>query len=148
MTPTDINRAAPAVVLVERVIAATSERLWQLQTDIAAWSNWQRDISTSTIEGPFAIGNSFTWTTAGLSEPIVSTIYSVDKNRSILWGGPSAGIVGIHRWMFDAVDAGTRVTTEESWAGASIEANPAEAKKMLEVSLERWLDFLASAATS
>jgi len=148
VNPTDIDRAAPAVVRLERVIAAAPERLWQLQVDVARWPNWQKDIAASTIEAPFAMGNSFTWTTAGMAEPIVSTIYSVDAKRSILWGGPSAGIMGIHRWVFDAVDAGTRVTTEESWAGAPIDANPAEARKTLKVSLERWLDFLASAATS
>ena len=66
----------------------------------------------------------------------------------MLWGGPSAGIAGIHRWTFDAVDTGTRVTTEESWAGAPVETNPTEARKMLEVSLDRWSDFLAAAARS
>ena len=148
MNPTDIDRAAPAVVRLDRVISAAPTRLWELQVDVAGWTSWQKDVSASTIEGPFAMGNSFTWMTAGMSEPIVSTIYSINAKRSILWGGPAAGIMGIHRWTFDAVDADTHVTTEESWAGVPIEANPAEAKKMLQVSLERWLDFLASAATS
>jgi hypothetical protein len=146
--PTDIDRGAPAVVRIERMMVAAPECLWQLQIGVADWPSWQRDIETATIEGPFAVGNPFTWTTAGLAQPIVSTIYSVEAKRSILWGGPSAGIAGIHRWSFEAVDAGTQVTTEESWAGAPVEANPTEARKMLEASLDRWLDFLASAATS
>ena len=48
-----------------------------------------------------------------IAQPIVSTIYLVEAKRSILCGGPSAGIAGIHRWTFDAVSAGPRVTTEE-----------------------------------
>jgi hypothetical protein len=146
--PTDIDRGAPAVVRIERIIAAASERLWQLQIGVADWPSWQKDIEAATLEGPFATGNSFTWTTAGLAQPIVSTIYSVQAKRSMLWGGPSAGIAGIHRWTFEAVDPGTRVTTEESWAGAPVKANPTDARKMLETSLDRWLDFLAAAAGS
>lgn len=64
-----------------------------------------------------------------MSEPIVSTIYSINAKRSILWGGPAAGIMGIHRWTFDAVDAGTHVTTEESWAGVPIEAEPSRSEE-------------------
>jgi uncharacterized protein YndB with AHSA1/START domain len=146
VTPTDIDRIAPAVVRIERTIAAPPERLWQLQTDVAAWPSWQKDIATATLAGPFAAGNSFTWTSAGLDTPIVSTIYAVEAEHAILWGGPSAGIDGIHRWTFDAAGVGTRVTTEESWAGAAVEANPTEARKMLAASLDRWLDFLTAAS--
>jgi len=121
---------------MERVIAAASERLWQLQTGIADWPKWEKDIEAARLEGPLAAGNTFIWTTAGLPQPIVSTIYLVEAKRSILWGGPSAGIAGMHRWTFDAVSAGPRVTTEESWSGAPIEANPAEAREMLEESLD------------
>jgi hypothetical protein len=114
--PTDIDRGAPAVVRIERMMVAAPEGLRQLQIGVADWPSWQRDIETATIEGPFAVGNIFTWATAGLAQPIV--------------------------------DAGTQVTTEESWAGAPVEANPTEARKMLEASLDRRLDFLASAAKS
>lgn len=148
MIPSDIDRGAPAAVRIERMIVAAPERLWRLQTGVADWPTWQKDIESATLEGPFAPGNTFTWTTAGFAQPIVSTIYTVEAKRSILWGGRSAGIVGIHRWTFDTVDTGTRVTTEESWAGAPVEANPAEARKMLEASLDRWLGFLAAAVTS
>ena len=148
MSPSDIDRGAPAVARIERIVAAAPERLWQLQTGVADWPTWQKDIESATLDGPFAAGSSFTWTTAGLAQPIVSTIYSVEPERSILWGGPSAGIVGIHRWTFAALDSGTRVITEESWAGGPVEANPAEAQKMLEASLDRWLDFLVAAAGS
>ena len=136
LIPTDIDRGAPAVVRIECMMVAAPECLWQLQIGAADRSSWQRGIETATIEGPFAVGNTFTWTTAGLAQPIVSTIYSVETNCSILWGGPSAGIAGSHRWSFEVVDAGTQVTTDESWAAAPAEANPTEARKMLEASLD------------
>ena len=144
--PTDIDRRAPAVVRIERTIAASPERLWQLQIDVADWPRWQKDIATAALTGSFAAGSSFTWRTAGLDTPIVSTIYAVDAEHTMLWGGPSAGIDGIHRWTFDAAAGGTHVTTEESWAGAAVDANPTEAQRTLTVSLNRWLDFLTTAS--
>jgi uncharacterized protein YndB with AHSA1/START domain len=39
--PTDIDRGAPAVVRIERIIAAPPERLWQLQIGVADWPSWQ-----------------------------------------------------------------------------------------------------------
>ncbi len=102
---------------------------------------------TASLDGPLVVGKSFTWSTAGLDTPIVSTIYAIEPQHDTLWGGPSAGIVGIHSWLFEATGTGTRVTTEESWSGTAVEANPAEAAAMLGPSLERWLNFLAAAAT-
>jgi uncharacterized protein YndB with AHSA1/START domain len=146
--PTDLDRSAPAVVRIERVIAVAPERLWQLQTGVSAWPSWQKDIESATLEGAFAPGNTFTWRTAGLAQSIVSTIYSVEAKRLILWGGPSGEITGVHRWTFNPVDTGTWVTTEESWAGAAVAADPTEARKTLEASLNHWLDYLADAAMS
>jgi uncharacterized protein YndB with AHSA1/START domain len=147
-SPTDIDRDAPAIIRLERVIPAHRQRIWDLHADVAGWPKWQLDIATASIDGPLAAGSALTWTTAGLDKPIVSTIHAVEPHRSTLWSGPASGIVGIHRWAFDDTDAGTRVTTEESWGGAPVEANPTKAAKMLETSLERWLHFLGTAATS
>jgi uncharacterized protein YndB with AHSA1/START domain len=147
-SPIDIDRDAPAIIRLERVIPAHRQRIWDLHADVAGWPKWQLDIATASIDGPLAAGSALTWTTAGLDKPIVSTIHAVEPHRSTLWSGPASGIVGIHRWAFDDTAAGTRVTTEESWGGAPVEANPTKAAKMLETSLKRWLDFLGTAATS
>jgi hypothetical protein len=120
---TDFDRDAMAVIRIDRVIAAAPERPWQWQTGIADRPEWQKGIETAKLEGGFMAGNTFTWTTAGLAEPIASTIFLVEAKRSILWGGPSAAIAGIHRWIVDSVNTGMRVTTEESRSGAPIEAN-------------------------
>lgn len=147
MTLTDIDRNAPAIVRLERIIAAPLEQVWGLHTRVEDWPSWQHDIAGASIDGDFAAASSITWTTAGIETPIVSTIAAVEPRRSVLWGGPASGIVGIHRWTFEPTDGGTRVITEESWSGVPIDADPTQAKGMLETSLNRWLDFLAEAAT-
>ena len=128
------------------MVAAPIERVWALHLDIAHWPAWQHDVTSASVDGPLAVGGSFTWTTAGLDTPVVSTIYVLEPQRAVLWGGPSAGIDGIHHWMFATSGTGTRVTTEESWRGPSVEGDPVEAAAMLAASLERWLGFLAAAA--
>lgn len=148
MNPVDIDRSASTIAGAERLIAAPLDRLWQLQTDVGHWPDWQGDVGSASIDRPFDVGQSFTWTTTGLSDPIVSTIYALDDHRSILWGGVSGGIDGIHHWTFKATDGGTLVSTEESWSGPQVDSDPEAATKMLQRSLERWLDFLAAAAVA
>lgn len=148
MNPVDIDRTASAIARAERLIAAPVDKLWKLHTEVSLWPDWQRDIGSALLDRPFGVGQAFTWTTTGLSDPIVSTIYAVDDRRSTLWGGPSAGIDGVHHWMFEANDGGTLATTEESWSGPRVDSDPAAATKMLQRSLERWLDFLAAAAVA
>lgn len=147
MTLIDIDRTAPAIVRLERIIPAPLARVWDLHTRVRGWTSWQHDITSASIDGDFAGGSAITWTTAGIDTPIVSTIAMVDPGRSVLWGGPASGIVGIHLWTFEHKDGGTRVITEESWSGAPIDADPAQAKQMLATSLERWLGFLDAAAS-
>jgi uncharacterized protein YndB with AHSA1/START domain len=147
VTPADIDRAAPVVVRVECTIAAPAEALWTLHTDVARWPEWQQDIASATIDGAFEPGATFSWVTEGLEEPIHSTIHAVGPCRSTLWGGPAAGIVGLHRWTFTPVASGTHVLTEESWAGEAAAADPAALVQALARSLRRWLDYLEIAAT-
>lgn len=146
MIPTDIDRAAPVVVRLERTISVPLDRVWRFHLGVADWPSWQSDIKSASLDGDVAPGGSFTWTTAGLDEPIVSTIYAVVPHDTTLWGGPSAGIVGIHRWSFTEETGATHVVTEESWAGPPVASNPESAKQMLEASLDRWLSYLANAA--
>ncbi len=148
MTPGEIDRNAPVVVKLERTIAAPPERLWALHTDVPRWTEWQRDITSAGLDGEFAVGTSFTWMTNGLDQPVTSTLYAVQPGCSTLWGGPAAGIIGIHHWMFTPVDGGTTVMTEESWSGDPVAADPHRSRDLLEASLRRWLDFLEGAATA
>ena len=148
MTHDDVDRSAPVLVRCERLIPAPVERLWRIHLDVNAWPSWQHDISRADLPGEFAPGQSFTWSTAGIDAPIVSTIYAVEPERRTLWGGLAQGIEGVHAWLFDPQEDGVRVVTEESFRGGPADAAPEQVKELLTASLDRWLGNLADAAKS
>jgi hypothetical protein len=59
-SPTDIDRDAPAIIRLERVIPAHRQRIWDLHADVAGWPKWQLDIATASIDGPLAAGSALT----------------------------------------------------------------------------------------
>ncbi|MGW1494552.1 SRPBCC family protein [Streptomyces sp. NPDC002402] len=129
----------------EITIAAPVETVWQLHTDVAAWPTWNSGIDLAALEGELKVGASFRWLTHGLD--ITSTVTDMEAGRSITWGGPAAGIDGVHSWTFEPYDdSSTRVVTEESWAGAPVDADPAGMLAALEQSLVAWLDELKRTA--
>ncbi|MET9697347.1 SRPBCC family protein [Streptomyces sp. NPDC006529] len=126
-------------------IDAPVEAVWSLHLAIAAWPEWNQGIDTAVIEGEPRVGATFRWLTHGLD--ITSTITAVDPGRSIGWSGPAAGIDGIHHWTFDpAPGGGTLVTTEESWAGPPVDADPDALLTGLDASLTAWLADLKATA--
>ncbi len=143
MIPNEIDTQAPVISRHSAVIDAPIEVLWALHTAVNAWPDWQADIETARLDGPFAPGSTFSWHTSGLD--INSTNYEVEFGRRTLWGGPAHGIVGIHEWRFTPVGGGTRVETAESWSGEPIEANVEAMQKALDGSLVAWLGHLDAA---
>ncbi len=148
MVRDDVDRSAPVLVRCEQFIRAPVERLWRIHLDVNAWPNWQHDISRADLSGEFAPGQSFTWSTAGIDTPIVSTIYGVEHQRRTLWGGLAQGIEGVHAWSFEPQEDGVRVVTEESFRGEPADAAPDQVKELLTASLDRWLENLADAVKS
>jgi hypothetical protein len=63
-------------------------------------------------------------------------------------GGTASGITGVHEWLFNETPAGTQVTTNESFAGDPVSADPASMRARLDASLAAWLDHLKAAAES
>jgi uncharacterized protein YndB with AHSA1/START domain len=139
-----IDERAPVISRHSAVIAASIETVWRLHTDIDAWPTWQKAIDRAHLEGEFQPGATFAWETYDLA--IVSTVYEVEPRRHTLWGGPSAGITGIHSWTFTPVDGGVRVDTEESWSGDPVTADVAGMQTALDGSLTAWLEHLRVAA--
>jgi uncharacterized protein YndB with AHSA1/START domain len=140
----DIDRDAPAVVRHERTFDAPLERVWAVQTDIDRWPSWRSDVDGAELLGTFAVGSSFRWSTGGLD--ITSTVLAVEPRRLLVWSGPARGIFGIHRWVFESNGHRVHVTTEESWSGEAVQADPTAARSMLDEHLTRWLDELGQAA--
>ncbi|MCG6495541.1 SRPBCC family protein [Kitasatospora sp. A2-31] len=144
MTVHTIDETAPAVVRLTTTIHAPLAAVWSLHTDIDSWAAWLPDVDRAHLEGPLTPGASFRWQTHGLD--ITSTVLELVPGRRIVWGGPADGIDGIHVWTFEETDGAVTVRTEESWAGAPVEAQPAELEAALRASLEAWLDHLKAEA--
>ena len=79
---------------------------------------------------------------------MTSTIYEVADGSRVLWGGIAGGITGIHEWKFAETENGVHVTTNESFAGEPVEADPTSMQSMLDASLVAWLGHLKAAAES
>ncbi|MEZ4770008.1 MAG: SRPBCC family protein [Caldilineales bacterium] len=111
----DIDHNAPLNARKDILILAPLEEVWSAITTIDQWFVWQSDVTSSRLDGELAPGTTFHWKAKGLN--IVSTIQVLEPMRRIGWTGKSLGMRAIHIWTFDAVQEGTRVTTEESLSG-------------------------------
>jgi len=140
-TPASVDRNAPVLAHHEIDISAPVSRVWALHQDV---NTWQSDITAAQLNGAFAPGGSFTWTSFGFT--VTSTVYAVQDQSRVLWGGTGDGITGVHEWVFTATPAGTHVETTESFAGAPVEADVAGMKRVLDGSLVSWLNHLKNAA--
>ncbi|GAB2855370.1 SRPBCC family protein [Actinocorallia aurea] len=139
-----IDETAPVIVRLSTTIDAPIDRVWALHTGIDAWPTWNGDIDTAVLDGPVEPGSSFQWTTHGLD--ITSTVYEIVPGERIVWGGPASGIDGVHVWTFTADGDRVTVHTEESWAGAPVEAAVEQLGQALHASLESWLAALKTRA--
>ena len=143
-TPTGIDRDAPVIAHHEIDIASPMDTVWNLHTDVDAWPAWNTEATAAKLDGAFAQGNSFVWTSHDLT--VTSTIYIVEDHSRTLWGGPAAGIAGVHEWVFSETLAGVHVTTQESWAGQQAEADITGMRTILDTHLAVWLKNLKAAA--
>ncbi|MFJ1567495.1 SRPBCC family protein [Streptomyces erythrochromogenes] len=143
-----IDTTAPVVVGLTTQIDAPLATVWSVHTDVDDWPTWNTGIDQARLDGPMAVGTSFTWLTHGMS--ITSTVRELVPGRRIVWDGTVQGIVGIHVWTFERTDDdGVVVRTEESWSGAPVEAADAAADELttaLRTSLQSWLDRLKARA--
>lgn len=145
-TPTDIDRDAPVITHHEIDINAPLDTVWNLHTDVDAWPAWNLEVTAAKLDGAFAPGNSFTWTSYDLT--VTSTIYIVEDHSRTLWGGAAQGIMGIHEWRFAPSPAGVQVITTESWAGDAAGADPTGMQSILDNTLTAWLTRLKQKAES
>jgi hypothetical protein len=142
-TPASVDRDAPVLAHHEIDISAPVSRVWALHQDVNAWPARQSDITAAQLNGAFAPGGSFTWTSFGFT--VTSTVYAVQDQSRVLWGGTGDGITGVHEWVFTATPVGTHVETTESFADAPVEADVAGMQRVLDGSLTSWLNHLKNA---
>lgn len=108
------------------------------------WPSWRPDVTGAQLTGPFAVGSSFHWQTAGLD--ITSQISQVIAGSRTTWGGPASSIDGVHIWEFTPHGRGVLVRTTESWNGAPVRAAVAALQSALDESLRVWLRDLRDEA--
>lgn len=128
------------------VIEASPEIVWKIHTDVNAWSQWQRSISSARTVAPLAVGSSFRWRSGGLI--ITATVHTLEPNRRMSWTGKSLGTQASHTWVLEAQNGGTLVTTEESMAGWLVSLLKLLAPTFLDRSLDVWLHDLKNKAES
>ncbi len=142
--PESVDTSAPVVVRYEITINAPRDRVWNLHADINNWTKWHHDVTDASLDMPLTPGATFTWTSFGFT--VTSTVYALEADSRILWGGESGGIVGTHEWTFQTTPTGTRVSTAESFAGEPVDQAADELRTQLDFSLSSWLTNLKIAA--
>jgi hypothetical protein len=142
----EINPQAPAIARHEITINASSERIWQLLTNINDWTAWNLNISEAKLEGSFKVGSIFRWKSGGTA--IVSTLQEVEPQRRIVWTGKVFGTQAIHVWILEPQPNGTIVRTEESFEGWLVVLLRGMMQKTLDTSLKNWLQLLKTRAES
>jgi hypothetical protein len=63
--------------------SAARESLWRHWADMARWPEWNDGIETIDVEGPFAVGTTFTMTPPG-DEPIRMRLIEVEPGESFI----------------------------------------------------------------
>jgi uncharacterized membrane protein len=156
-----IDPAAQLHHRTETLIKAPLSTVWKLHTDVDGWPSWQSAVTAMKRldPGPLRPGSRFRWTTPAPPTPttpettlvITSTVQQVKQGQCIRWTGPAIGDGlridrGVHVWNFTPVRGGVLVSTEESWTGEQIEADPATAIQYLAPGLDAWLAALKTTA--
>ena len=119
------------------VIQAPPEVVWRVHTDIDAWSQWNRSISSARLIGPLAVGSAFKWKSGGLD--IESIVQALEPIHRVSWTGRSLGTEATHRWVLEPLDGATLVTTKESMEGWLVSVLKLLAPGFLDKSLDAWL---------
>ncbi|MBW4692828.1 MAG: SRPBCC family protein [Lyngbya sp. HA4199-MV5] len=140
----DINTTAPAIARHEILIHASSEKIWQLLTDIHHWSTWNPAIAEATLEGLLQPGATFRWKAGGTT--IQSTLQEVEPHHRLSWTGKALGTRAIHIWILEPQSDGVLVKTEESFDGWLVSLLKGMMQKTLDTSLQSWLERLKQAA--
>ncbi len=134
-----IQENAPVKASSRIAIHASPEKVWDLLTDVDNWPKWQSTITAAKINGPVAVGTTFTWNSGGTK--IVSRIALVQPNTQLVWTGTAYKARAIHVWSLEpSPDGGTIVKTTESMDGFLLTVF--YSSKDLAGSHKLWLDAL------
>ncbi|MFD3314610.1 SRPBCC family protein [Streptomyces sp. NPDC058694] len=141
-----VDRSAPVISRASVLIEAPLSTVWKLHTDIDSWAAWIPEITPARKKtpGPLRPGSVFEWSPQNMK--VTSTVAAVQRMRCTAWAAPVNGIDGVHLFTFKPVKGGVLATTEESWAGAPVEADIPGNQAALDTGLNDWVNRLKTTA--
>lgn len=135
-----INNNAPVKCSKTITINASSEKVWQVMTNIGKWATWQTEISNPKLNGELKSETTFDWKSGGAK--IHSTLHTVEPLRQFGWTGKTFGMFAIHNWTLTEKEGKTIVSVDESMEGFFAKFLKKSFNKNLEKGMQTWLDLL------
>lgn len=140
----EINLQAPVIAQHQIIIHASRETIWQILTDINHWTVWNSNISEATLQGLLKPNSTFRWKVGGTV--IRSTLQEIEPLHRMSWTGKVIGTRAIHTWMLESQGDSVLVRTRESFEGWLVRLTKDMMQKMLDKSLQEWLENLKQEA--
>lgn len=142
----DVSRTAPVIESATVEVSAPAEIVWAVLTDFERWPRWNPSVTRMEFSGSLDVGTTFRWVGGGAR--ISSRIEEVEPSRRVVWSGRTLGIAAVHAWSLTPCADGTRVFTEESFAGFLPRVLPGMMRRMLGKALQEGLVALKAEAES
>jgi len=138
------NQKAPAYAIREEFIHAPIQLVWSILTNIEKWPEWNDSVKEMDLQGKVVVGTEFRWIAGGMK--IRSRIEEVNSPLRIVWSGRTMGIRAMHSWTLVEEKNGTRVRTEESFAGLVVVLFAKQMRKALSNALDQGIAALKKEA--
>lgn len=135
-----ININAPVLCSKTITINASSEKVWEVMTNINNWATWQTEISNPKLNGQLKPETTFEWKTGGAK--IHSILHTVEPNKKFGWTGKTFGMFAIHNWSLSEINGQTKVLVDESMEGFFAKLFKKSFNKNLEKGMQNWLNLL------
>ena len=134
----------PVASSAEIVANAPIQRVWDIETDLNRWGEWNSDIESMEVRGSIGKGTVFVWKAGGIS--IESTITEFEPNTKIAWKGKTIGIDAYHEWKFTRRGDSTYIYTEEKFTGVLPWLMPGTMRNQIDKALKHGVQVLKKAA--
>ncbi|MBU2646259.1 SRPBCC domain-containing protein [bacterium] len=135
-----IRDKKPVAANAEIMINAPIKKIWEIQTNLSGWKNWNSDIQSMQVTGDVGLGTNFTWKAGGIT--IESTITEYSPYSKIAWKGKTIGINAYHTWQFTETENGTLAHTEEAFTGVLAWLMPGTMRNQIEKALAHGVKVL------
>lgn len=134
----------PVVASAEIVANAPIQKVWEIETDLNHWRDWNSDIESMEVKGDIGVGTVFVWKAGGIT--IASTITEYEPKKRLAWKGKTFGIDAYHIWNFIDRGDSTYISTEEKFTGILPWFLPGTMRGQIDKALKHGVQVLKNAA--